>query len=84
MNEISPLLKVADIRNTLSHVKVTDNLGIEQKQTDTYFQALADLVNCLITLHPYDFSTDLLQELKKVRLKWILLLRIPMRGMSPF
>ena len=60
------VLKVADIRNSLSHVKVTESLGIDQTKTDTHFKALSDLVDCLINLHPKYFKTDLLQELRKV------------------
>ena len=44
------------MRNTLSHMKLDNNLSLDDQLVADYFDSIADLVSCLEKLHPQEFT----------------------------
>ena len=49
-------LQVPDIRNKLSHMKLKNNLNLDDKVVADYFDSIKDMVSCLEKLHPQEFT----------------------------
>ncbi|XP_072041513.1 uncharacterized protein [Amphiura filiformis] len=60
--------KVLDIRNSLSHKRVEDNMSISDKQLDLYFDTIDDLVTSLETHQPDLRADDIRSQLTQIRL----------------
>ena len=65
--------QVATVRNTLSHMKISDNLHMEEQEMENSFQALNDLLDDLIMTYPNHFQNDILQKVNGVSISIILL-----------
>ncbi|XP_072041514.1 uncharacterized protein [Amphiura filiformis] len=59
--------KVLDIRNSLSHMKVEDNMAISDKQLDQYFDTIDDLVTSLETHQPDLQADNIRSHLTQIR-----------------
>ncbi|XP_072039984.1 uncharacterized protein [Amphiura filiformis] len=59
--------KVSTVRNAISHTNIDDNLSMKEKEVEASFQALDDLVQTLITLHPKYFQNDTRKEVLKFK-----------------
>ena len=63
-------MKVSDVRNNLSHMKVSNDLNLTDQTTDGYFKDISDMVQQINHTHRQlftdDVSTKVLQKLKDV------------------
>ncbi|XP_072042177.1 uncharacterized protein [Amphiura filiformis] len=59
--------QVLDIRNSLSHKRVEDNMAISDKQLDQYFDTIDDLVTSLKTHQPSLKAGDIRSHLTQIR-----------------
>ncbi|XP_072043301.1 uncharacterized protein [Amphiura filiformis] len=63
------IMKVAGIRNDLSHMGLKDDMNLVDHTVKQYFQNIADFVTCLEGLHPNHFTSaqDVRDRLKEIQ-----------------
>ncbi|XP_072022700.1 uncharacterized protein [Amphiura filiformis] len=63
------IMKVAGIRNDLSHMGLKDDMHLVDHTVKQYFQNIADFVTCLEGLHPNHFTSaqDVRDRLKEIQ-----------------